>query len=292
MSNMCKILYLLNEEGRKASLLSGGDGNRNQSINTPVTKELLDMAWVDYNGEAIVKIGYRDSGNEWLESSNVKIATEIKEEYIGEGVYKPVIKDITEVVEFDKPQTIEELLAFEKNRVLTYEKSLNDNKEKIKPLLLKFEEEMKVYKKEKEEKEEKLRLKKEEREEKIRQEKLKKIAEKEEDINWIKTKGSDYLKQCLELGYNCQRKYMEERVKKEFPDFELDFDDYADWKERVSPSQEALDEVTKWLDKGFDSRIVWLTASVNGSEDDYFNNFEECEAVVIKFKDYWLVKEM
>lgn len=286
MSKMCKVMYLLNEEGRKKSLLGGGDGNRNQIIYTPITKELLDIASVDNAGEAIVKIGYRDSGNNLYESSKVKISTEIKEERNRHyHIYEPVIKDITKVIEFNKPQTVEELLTFEKNRALEYEKSLKENEEKIKPLLLRFEEEMNTLI----EKEENL---KKEKEEKQIQEKLKREAEHKDDLDWIENEGSDYLKQCVKLGYNCRRKYIEERVKKEFPDFCLDFDDYANWKERVSPSQKALDEVVKWLDKGFDAKIVWLTNSVYGDEYDYENDFEPCEAIALKFKGYWLVREI
>ena len=56
--------------------------------------------------------------------------------------------------------------------------------------------------------------------------------------------------------------------------------------------QKALDEVVKWLDKGFDAKIVWLTNSVYGDEYDYENDFEPGEAIALKFKGYWLVREI
>ena len=78
------------------------------------------------------------------------------------------------------------------------------------------------------------------------------------------------------------------RQRKLFEGFEVDFDDTANWNTRVSPSQEALDEVTKWMNKGFNAKIVWLTCPIEDSESYY--DFEECEAVTIKFKGYDLVK--
>lgn len=290
---MCKVVYLLNEEGRKASLLGGGDGKKKQVLYAPITKELLDLASVDNNGEAIVKIGFKGNGDAGSSWNEVKISTEIKEKYCREVRWnKPTIIDVSNVIEFDEPQTVESLLDFEKNRVLEYNKSLELNKEKIKPLLLEFEENKAIQDREEIRKQELEEKRKQELEEKRKQEALMREESKKEDEFWIKTNGSDYLKQCLNLGYNCKRKYMEERVEKEFPGFELDFDNEAGWNERVSPSQEALEEVVKWIEKGFNAKIVWLTESVHGSEYDYENGFEECEAIAFEFKNYWLVKQI
>lgn len=289
---MCKVVYLLNEEGRKESLLSGGDGKKIQILYAPITKELLDLASVDKNGEAIVKIGFKgnESDNHWNE---IKLSTKIRTTYYSNiRVNKPEIIDVLDRIEFDTPQTVESLLEFEKNRVLEYDKSLELNKEKIKLLLLEFEEKKDIYEKEELRKQELQEKRKQELQEKEKLEALKREESKKEDELWIKTNGSDYLRQCLNLGYNCKRKYMEERVEKEFPGFELDFDDEASWNERVSPSQDALDEVAKWIEKGFDAKIVWLTTSVYGSEYDYENDFEECEAIAFEFKNYWLVKQI
>lgn len=293
------VMYLLNEEGRKKSLLSGGDGKHVQVIETPVTEELLNLASVDKNGNAVVKIGYRGKGDDWSDSDRVAISTKIEDDsFRRHKNEEPKIVDVRKQIEFDNIQTVESLLIFERDRVKKYEKSLEENQELLKSLIIDF-------KKEQEEKERKLkeeRIKQEEKrlqEEKINQEnKLKKQAEKQaekqEDIEWIKSKGSEYLNQCISLGYNCQRKYIEERVSKEFEGFEVDFNDTANWNTRVSPSQEALDEVTKWIDKGFNAKIVWLTAPIRRDKNDYGYclDFEECEAVTIKFKGYDLIKVM
>ena len=43
-----------------------------------------------------------------------------------------------------------------------------------------------------------------------------------------------------------------------------------------------------WIERGYDAKIVWLTDPV---DEDYYD-FEECEAIRIKFKDYNLIKVM
>lgn len=285
----CKVIYLLNEEGRKQSLLSGGDGKRMQELEAPISKELLELASVDDKGNVVIKIGFKNVGDSYY-----SILTEYKvKEY---SIYEPSIEEVKEIIEFDKTQTVDELLLFEKNRIENIKKSREESEEKIKPLLEEYILEQKKKEEEKLQREEELRIKREqeqlEQEAKEKEEKLRKLKEKEEDENWIRNKGSKYLNQCLDLGYNCKRKYMEERVEKEFPQFEVDFDDNAGWRTRVSPSQEALDEVSYWIEKGFEARIVWLTASIHGDYHDYSTDFEPREAVTIKFKGYDLIKEM
>lgn len=285
---MCKVVYLLNEKGRKASLLSGGNGKRIQIIEGQLTKELLNIAKVDDDGNAIVEFGAKNILGHC--HSKIKLSTKLIDRQ-GFSLYEPKIEDAYDIVEFDKTQTVEELLNFEKNRVLEYNKSLELNKEKIKPLLeeYKIKKEEERIEKEKRETEKELRI----LQEKEKNEKLQELRkkEKEDDENWIKTNGSDYLKKCLELGYNCKRKYMEERVAKEFPEFELDFYDKSDWKDRVSPSEEAIEEVSNWLDKGFDAKIVWITKPIIEDDDyDWEYEFDCYEAIVINFKGYSLIK--
>ena len=304
MSKLCKIMYLLSEEGRKASLLGGGDGKEIQCITTDINEDVLKLARVTTDGEAYITIGFKDysyddylkgknlTSSNWIKNIDAIINTKVV--YVNrENFYEPYIKKVSGVKRFDKPQTVEQLIEFQ-NNITEYvnKKIVEELTPRFKELFKKYEEEKRPYE------EVEIRKRKEieanQKEEEARKEERKRLKEesKKEDLDWIEKYGSDYLKSATKLGYNCQRKYMEERIEKEFPDFELDFDNIAYWKERVSPSQEALDEVTKWLDKGFNSQIVWLIESVNGSEYDHENDFEECEAVVIKFKDYWLIKEM
>lgn len=70
---------------------------------------------------------------------------------------------------------------------------------------------------------------------------------------WIAEHGSAYLKEAFKHGYNVQRKYAAERAALEYPDFVLDFDGTADWKDRPCPSPEALAESIE-----IGGKVVWL----------------------------------
>jgi len=116
--------------------------------------------------------------------------------------------------------------------------------------------------------------------EKEKQEKEKREQEK---IAWIKEHGSQYLKDCLELGQYAHKEYLLERSEFEFPGFILDYDNGADWEKIYSPSQKALDELKKLRKTpNIDSDIVLLTEHPSNAED-----FQSCEAVIVK---YWLGK--
>lgn len=84
-----------------------------------------------------------------------------------------------------------------------------------------------------------------------------------ERADWIDQHGSDHLKLALKHGYNMQRQYAQERTDAEFPEFDLDFDDEAEWKPRSAPSIEALrllEALNKsGLPEGSTAMIVWIT---------------------------------
>lgn len=119
------------------------------------------------------------------------------------------------------------------------------------------------------------------RRDEIEAEKIKAEQEKEtrerEKADWIRQHGSDYLKDCLELGVKANKEYVIERAATEFPGYEVDYSDDAAWEEKFSPSSEALSELKKVRGLGAESEIVWLTRPIN--EDD---EFEPCEAVAIR----------
>lgn len=108
-----------------------------------------------------------------------------------------------------------------------------------------------------------------------------------ERAEWIQEHGSEHLKLALKHGYNMQRKYAEERAALEYPEFELDFDDEAEWKGRSSPSMEALillDALKETLPDGAHSMVVWITKrhDFDPEECDYPDDQTEEEAVVIR----------
>lgn len=100
-----------------------------------------------------------------------------------------------------------------------------------------------------------------------------------ERLEWIKQYGSDHLQRAVAAGYNCLRKYVEERAALEFPGFEVDFDDKADWSSRSCPSEAALDIAEQYSEQG--AEVVWLKEPANPREYCYPDEFESCEAVLI-----------
>lgn len=109
-------------------------------------------------------------------------------------------------------------------------------------------------------------------------------AARAEKAAWVEAHGSDYLKRACAAGHNCQRLYVKERAGQEAPNYVVDFDNNAEWRERSCPSLTALNELDKvaQLQIG-EPEIVWLEAEPhdkNNEEPEY--GFEECEAVVIR----------
>lgn len=106
----------------------------------------------------------------------------------------------------------------------------------------------------------------------------------EEKKAWIAEHGSDYLKRATKLDYNCQRQYIKERVALEYPDYTVDFDEQAEWKDRACPSLTALYEVEKLIEAGVKAEVVWLTEPIgpaNAGDDYYEYDWVSCEAIVI-----------
>jgi hypothetical protein len=116
---------------------------------------------------------------------------------------------------------------------------------------------------------------------------------------WIAEHGSDRLKRAIEKGHDCQRKYVIERSAVEAPGYVVDFENAADWKDRPCPSLSALNEAdeAESLKLG-NVKIVWLTdeprTSKRTSDDYYEDEFQACEAVVIRgyLGKYDLVKAL
>lgn len=103
---------------------------------------------------------------------------------------------------------------------------------------------------------------------------------------WITAHGSDFLRRaCLAGGYDCQRRYVEERAALEFPGYVVDFKDYARWRDRSCPSEVALAEAER-----VSGLVVWLTASPEEDEND----LDPCEAVVVRgyLDKYDLIREV
>lgn len=76
-----------------------------------------------------------------------------------------------------------------------------------------------------------------------------------ERVAWIAANGSPRLQKGHAAGYDVTGLYLHERAAHEHPGAVLDYHDKADFRERVSPSEAALDLAAE---KG--GRVVWLTS--------------------------------
>ena len=126
MSKLCKVMYLLSEEGRKASLLSGGDGKEMQCITTDINEDILKLARVTTDGEVYITIGFKDfsysdylegknlTSSNWMKNIDAVISTKVV--YVDwKNFYEPYIKKVDGFKRFDKPQTVEQLIEFQNN---------------------------------------------------------------------------------------------------------------------------------------------------------------------------------
>ena len=53
---MLKVVYHLDEDGRKKDIINGGNGKREQVFYVPVTERLLEMAECDFEGNLQVQL--------------------------------------------------------------------------------------------------------------------------------------------------------------------------------------------------------------------------------------------
>lgn len=125
-------------------------------------------------------------------------------------------------------------------------------------------------------------------------EKAKREAEKAERKAWVDQFGTEYLRDCEECGYDCQREYVIRRAEKEYPEYTVDFNETANWRDRSAPSHVALKELKKLIADGVDAKIVWLIDKPTNTTDieDVDKEFDSCEAIVIQgyLGKYCLVK--
>jgi hypothetical protein len=270
------ITYLLSQEGRKKSILAGGDGQEVQTIEADITPELLEIAYVDRAGN--VKLDLTEQKVVDIELENMDSERWTWHNKPGLVAHKAHAGNIYDGKKyFDAPQTAEALVAWEKNRIDHIAAKKAELQPELDRLLADYEAKMAAKKAEEEAEKEAREAERAEREAAAQAEKEAREAEK---AAWIEAHGSDYLKDAHALGYNCQRQYVTERAALEFPEFEVDFDNRCNWKERACPSPEALAEVKALVAAGHDAQVVWLTD--DGADREDWEEFEPCEAVVIR----------
>ncbi|NNG67539.1 hypothetical protein [Caldanaerobacter subterraneus] len=275
------VTYYLNEKGRKDAILKGMDGKVRQTILVPVTPELLEVAEVDSEGDIIVNVCTKKVYKVREISKNLDLSVPVDDTVYSVRTYVmnyPVLSSEEETIYFDHVPDKEEMYEFILRKYKEEKENYEKAKAELETKLKEFEENIlpQLISKEKE------KLQKKILEEQI--EKEKKQKELEEKKEWIEKYGSEYLKKAFAQGFDCQRLYVKERAAKEFPGFIVDFDDRVSWKERSCPSEQALEEMIKLKEKGYDADVVWVTwvpADLQGEDEEYYE-FEEQEAVVIR----------
>ena len=95
-----------------------------------------------------------------------------------------------------------------------------------------------------------------------------------EKLAWVQAHGSAFLQQAVAAGYDCQRRYVEERAGIEHPGFVVDWEDRAEWRSRSCPSEAALA-----LALAVRGEVVWLTRAPVEEPEEYW---EPGEAVVLR----------
>lgn len=266
------IFYLLNEEGRRKSLLAGGDGKVLQKIESD-NRQALEIAIVNTKGKATLCVGFSHFDRDGNPEGNIFLSKEI-----GTGCYDiPKWAESRGMHYFSEIQNQEELLDFETARRFQYDHFEEMHQAEFDEKYSAWEK-MRAEVEAQEEKEEEER--EQEREKERAEAEVEKAAKELGRLDWINKNGSDYLKMAVGLGYNCQRRYVEERSEIELEDFAVDFDDEIKYRSRSCPGYEALIETKNLIEKGFDAKIIWLTKGTKA--DDDYGDFEECEAILIE----------
>lgn len=286
MEKKATIMYLLNEEGRKASLLAGGDGKERQKVQADITPELLELTTVDQDGNAVLDLTKNRPNTALLRTDVYGVRINLRCKYGGQDL-NPVAAE-----PFSAPQTAEQLIKWEKARQDNLEEQVAELEPLAEQAKREHAEEERI-RKEDHAKREAERAEREARE--LAAEKAAKEAALKDRTEWIAEYGSDYLRRATRLGYNCQRQYVTERAAHEYPEYIVDFDRESVCKTRSCPSMEALVEVEALIEAGVSAEVVWLThpAYKFESYDDEMD-WEPCEAITIEdyLTGYTLVREV
>lgn len=106
---------------------------------------------------------------------------------------------------------------------------------------------------------------------------------KAEKLAWIEAHGSERLQKGFAAGYHCQKIYTSERGIADLgSDYELDYDEDVERRDRSCPSLEALNEAERLTEIGITAKVVWLPNGTATEKDcyDYGCDMQQpCEAV-------------
>lgn len=251
------ITYSLSQAGQKQSILQGGDGKQQQVLGCDITPELLKIAKVKASGEVYLEISSYTTLNITL---------------VEKKGWEPSLRKDGANIYFDAPQTSESLITWETERQDRIAAQMAELEPRYKQLMVEYESGREAAKSERDRVEA----------QRDAEQKAAREALEAEKRAWILEHGSEYLRDAVSLDYDCQRLYVTDRAALEHPDFDLDFDNNADWSSRSCPSIEALTIVKPLVAAKLDAQVVWLTEGVEKSESNLYDDDESCEAIVIR----------
>jgi hypothetical protein len=288
MTKKVRIEYLLSEAGRKKSLLTGGDGKEKQVMETDITPELLERATVYQDGSAVWSVKYAPTEAKIIGTYDFSpYRLDVRDGFYEE--HRPRISTKVKNIYFDEPQTAESLLTFIKDAEARIAAKVSELEALLPEKIAAWEKAVAEHK---------TRAAEVDAERKAREavEKAERERREREKADWIVAHGSDHLKRATALGYDCQRQYVTERAKAEFPDYIVDFDNRAEWDTLFCPTEETLAEVEQLIEQGFDAKAAWLTHPPYKMENEDWKHYDDfpCEAIVVRgyLGKYNLVKFM
>lgn len=125
MKRNVTIMYLLSLEGRKQSILNGGDGKILQRIKCDVNEKVIKQAYVCDNEDIEIEIGFSEHNCEWY---GVHVDFKIDKNRLR-------IVGINKIVYFDKVMIVDELLLWDENRMVVLQERYDKFKRKLNELV-------------------------------------------------------------------------------------------------------------------------------------------------------------
>lgn len=256
------ITYTLSEVGRRASLLAGGDGRRDQAVQVPVTPELLAQASVDLDGHATIDMrqnGYAAIATRaTVEYESVVLRVDAQDAPIADpaawvldlarrqaeivGAAKAEVEAMVAARRRDEEEAIAKKTQATRAEIAKWLASdprasqqsgattpwwVGDSKVQIE-----YAEDPDAIRAE-------ARRRNDLQAAAVAAAEAARIADRD---TWIRAHGSDRLKKCLDLGLidKCAGVYRDERLAHDFPGWIVDCDETAEESEIRNPSIEAL----------------------------------------------------
>lgn len=220
-----KVYYLLDEEGRKASLLQAGNGKYVQCVEPILDTAILHRCKVDHGGDAVAFIGYDPDGSKdqtpvW--NGGVVCGYEFREEFNYTGPAKLNIVEKKEHYKFSTPMTVDQLLQWEGQERDRLKRLLASMKEQLPSLQHQKEVEWAIgqEKEQKNKADRAAEFAKRQAETEAKEKEMAALADVKsiEMKVWITKHGSSRLKLALEMGMldTIATVYREERLKVDY----------------------------------------------------------------------------